>query len=273
MLKLKDFRTQCPLVDCVTNTVTINFVANVLLSSGASPVMAEEPAEVDEFVGISSALLLNIGTAFKSHLTHFTEALASANRHNKPAVLDPVGAGASRFRISIINDLMSNYRIDVIRGNASEVRTVGGDCALTAKGVDVSANDCVSDATLGHHIDLAKRVANKYHCVVAQSGAIDIITDGTKTYICRNGVPQMSLVTGTGCALGGLTAAWCGAFPNQLLEASATAYAMMGLAGERAWDYCVANHAGTGTLAQRLLDELYLMDDDSFATGQKLEVL
>ena len=273
MLKLSDFRKQCPLVDCVTNTVTINFVANVLLSAGGSPVMAEEPEEVDEFVAISAALLLNIGTTFKDYLPHFTTALASANRHGKPAVLDPVGAGASRFRIKIINDLLNGHKIDVIRGNASEVRAVGGDCALTAKGVDVGADDCVSEATLGRHIDIAKRVANKYHCVVAQSGPIDIITDGAKTILCRNGVPQMSLVTGTGCALGGLTAAWCGAFPGQLLEASAAAYAMMGLAGERAWAYCEANHAGTGTLALRLLDELYLMDDASFAAGAKLEVI
>ena len=271
MLSLNQFRRQRPLVDCITNTVTINFVANAILAAGGSPVMAEEPQEIDEFTAISSAVMLNIGTAFQMFLPHFSAALDSAKCHGKPVVLDPVGAGASRFRLELVRKLLAANAVAVIRGNASEIRAVAGDNALTARGVDADAGDNVTDQTLGRHLEITRQVAEKFHCVVAQSGAIDIITDGRRAVLCRNGVPQMSQVTGTGCALGGLTAAWCGAFPAQPLEASATAYAMMGLAGERAWQYCVDGHAGTGTLAQRLLDELYLMDDDALQAGGKLE--
>lgn len=271
MLSLNEFRRQQPLVDCITNNVTVNFVANVLLASGASPVMAEEPAEIDEFVGISSAVALNIGTAFTQYIPHFTAALESAARHGRPVVLDPVGAGASRFRIQLVRQLLTQGGIGVIRGNASEIRALMNTGELNAKGVDAGSEDRVDENTLPRHIELAKAVARCYRCVVAQSGAIDVITDGQRVFLCRNGVPQMSQITGTGCALGALNAAWCGAFPGQLLEASATAYAMMGLAGERAWQYCQQHQGGCGMMAMRLIDELSLMDEVRLEQEGKLE--
>lgn len=260
-----------PLVECLTNTVTMNDVANTILAVGASPVMGMELEEVSEFVHISSAVLLNIGTITKDQIASFEKALQVANELGKPVVLDPVGVGATTFRTRLVQDLLTRYHCTVIRGNASELKTLANGIGGTS-GVDAAEGDIIDDNTLGNWSNVISRLASKYSCVVAASGKIDIISDGTRCIACRNGVEWLEKVTGTGCSLGGLTAVFAAlSSPEEMLDSTALATAMMGSAGELAY----AQNCGKGIASfhTSLLDCLSMMDDESLRKMAKLTEL
>ncbi len=254
---LRAIRERRPLVDCLTNNVTIQDVANIILACGASPVMATDLREMDDFVGMSQAVVINIGTMSEELEKSFEAALASAERQSKPVVLDPVGVGAAKYRTSMVLRFLEKYPVAVIRGNASELRAIAGEAGSTI-GVDASVGDAVTAETLDARAEMAAGVARKYHCVVAMSGAWDVITDGTRHLVCKGGVPQMSQVTGTGCMLTGLTAAFIGANPDAILEATYAATELMCHCGEVAWQKTTDAHAGLSSFRNYLLDAISL---------------
>lgn len=259
-MKLADYienvRQKNPLVHHITNYVTVNDCANACLAVGASPVMADAIDEASDMTKISSALVLNIGTLNVTKVESMMAAGREANALGIPVVFDPVGCGATPFRNRMAQELMENVHMSVIRGNISEILSLGGEKVKT-KGVDAGEADAATA------VSVAKVLAKHWQSVVVISGAIDVITDGDRVIYIKNGCPEMSAITGSGCMCTTLIGAFCGANAQNLTEAAAAAMATMGLAGERAWQAYGAQ--GLGHFHMGLIDELGTM------TGKRLE--
>lgn len=238
-------RSSSPLIHCITNYVAMEFNANALLAVGASPLMSFAPEEMDEIVNLASAVVINIGCLDRRQTEGMRKAAAAAVRYAKPWVLDPVGAGASRFRTDTALELISDFHPAVIRGNASEIMVLAGS-EIVSKGVDSLCAS--SDATAG-----AMALAGRTGAVVSVSGDIDYITDGERVETIRNGAAIMSRVTAMGCTASALTAAFI-AVSRSPFEGALNAMALMGAAGEIA----AARSQGTGSMAVEFLDALSL---------------
>lgn len=227
---LSALRVQRPLVQAITNYVSMDIAANVLLSIGASPAMVHAAEEAEEFVGFAGALVINIGTLSPGFVSGMEIAAGAAGRLGKPWVLDPVGVGATAYRNRTVEDLL-RLRPSIIRGNASEIiavaRIAGVDVeAARPKGVDAAHGvDQAQDAAVA----LARRLG----CVVAATGEVDFVTDGERVAEPANGSELMTRVTAVGCALSGLVAAFAALTPDRFL-AAAVATAVYGVAGEMA---------------------------------------
>ncbi len=245
---LARLRAASPLVHNVTNYVAMDVTANALLAVGASPLMAHAPEEVEEIVAIASAVAINIGTLEPAWVEAMEMAAERAVALGKPWVLDPVGVGATPYRNQVAGDL-SGMRPTVVRGNASEIMALAGVAGAATKGVDSTRDS--SDAT-----DAAERLARTLGCVVAVTGAVDYVTDGTRTVAIANGHPLMTRITALGCSTTALVAA-CLAVTPDAVDATAHALAIMGVAGEMAAE----GAPGPGTLRLRLMDALYQLDD------------
>lgn len=269
---LKNVALRHPVVHCITNYVTVNDCANVLLACGASPIMADDEAEAEEITSICSGLTINIGTLNSRTLVSMAKAGAMSNSLDHPVILDPVGAGASSFRTSSALDLIEKVKFSVIRGNISEIKTISSGCGRT-RGVDADENDILSGGNIIDAAALAKEVSLRLNLVTVITGESDIITDGKKVYAVKNGHKMMSKVTGTGCMLSALTTAFCAANSTCLLDASAAAAAVMGLCGELAYKKVQISGGGTSSFRTALIDEISLMDEDKLNRGIKIEVL
>ena len=223
-------RERRPLVQAVTNFVSMDVAANALLAIGASPAMVHAPQEAEDFGAIASALVVNIGTLSQDWVVGMEAAAEVAGRLGRPWVLDPVGVGATRYRDETTRRLLLK-KPTIVRGNASEImasaRVAGlpGEAAAP-KGVD-SAHEV--NAARGPAIALARH----QKCVVAATGAVDLVTDGERVVELANGSPLMAKVTALGCALSGIVAAFAALTPDALL-ASAAAIGVYGVAGEMA---------------------------------------
>jgi hydroxyethylthiazole kinase len=238
--------------------VVMNYTANALLACGASPVMAHAPEEVEEMVSFAGALVLNIGTLSREWIESMVKAGRRANERNIPIILDPVGSGATTFRTESSKRLMGELAIRVIRGNASEVLSLAHEGSRT-KGVDSLHN--VEEAA-----DAARTLAAELKTTLAITGAVDLVTDGTRTFRVHNGHPFMGYVTGTGCTATVMTGAFL-AIERDSVEATAMALAYFGLAGERA----AARTAAPGAFQISLLDELYLIRGEDLRLGAKIQ--
>ena len=263
-------RARSPLVHNITNYVTVNDCANIVLACGASPIMADDAAEVEDITALCAGLNLNIGTLNSRTIPSMLLAGRTANRLGRPIVLDPVGAGASHLRTETALQLLREVKPTVIRGNISEVRTLAAGSGTT-KGVDADTADKVTDETLDQAVAFAKTFASRSGAVVAVTGAIDIVTDGRAAYCIRNGHPMMSAVTGTGCQLSALTAAFCAANPDNILEAAAAAVCAMGLAGEIAHSR-LTKLDGSATYRNYIIDAIYNMTPQQLEEGARYEM-
>ncbi|MBE3596915.1 MAG: hydroxyethylthiazole kinase [Hydrogenibacillus sp.] len=223
---IKRIRAESPLIHCITNTVVQNFTANGLLSLGASPVMSDAPEEAGEMARLAKGLLINIGTLHDETIRAMEAALRSANEAGVPAVLDPVGVGSTTFRTKAVQRLLTLGRFTVIRGNVAEVANTIGR-SLPIKGVD--------GGTVSRDIavDVARQAARALGAVVAATGPEDVVTDGERTIIVQNGDPLMSRVTGVGCLLGAVVAAFL-SVEGDPFRAAAGALIAYGIAGEMA---------------------------------------
>ena len=256
-------RTIKPLVHCITNYVTANDCANLVLASGASPIMADDPEEVQEITAICSGLVLNMGTPNPRKIKALLLAGKEANRLGHPVVLDPVGVGGSALRKEASDQLLHQVRPTVIRGNASEIRTlVNGAAAL--RGVD--ADEVSEDPVI-----LAKTLAKLHHCAVVLTGETDIVTDGTIVYLVHNGHSMMRYVTGAGCQLSSLIGAYTAAFPEDSLTASLAAVCAMGLCGETAFQR-LRSEDGSATYRNYIIDALFRLTGEALEKGAKYEI-
>jgi hydroxyethylthiazole kinase len=253
-LLVNKVRDKKPLIHHITNYVTVNDCANITLAIGASPVMADSSDEVEDIVSISSALLLNMGTLHFRTIYSMKKAGKKANSLRIPIVLDPVGVGASRLRNDTALQLVEELNIDVLRGNISEIKYFAHLHSGT-KGVDAAEEDTNN---LDAAIAVAKKVALKLKCVVAITGAIDIVSDGEQVICIKNGHPMLSNLTGTGCMCSSLIASFCGVNPRHPFEATVAALLTMGIAGEIAYE--AAGHLGNGSFHMALHDAVSRMN-------------
>ncbi len=265
-------RSSRPLVHCITNYVTVNDCANALLAVGGSPVMADDRAEAAEIAGIANALVINIGTLNERTIASMEIAGVAAAARGIPVVLDPVGAGASKLRTDTALSLIAKIPFSVIRGNASEIRTLFTGTGST-RGVDASEEDSRKDGLDALRVQ-AMSLALKTRSIVAVTGETDLVTDGQKTYAIRNGHALMGSITGSGCMLSAILGAFAGAAQGAqipLLDGVASALCVMGISGEKA---ARANH-GRGTASYRvaLIDALSRIDEKTVLKGMKVDVL
>lgn len=261
---ISNTRAVAPVIHHITNYVTVNDCANITLAMGASPIMADDLIEVREITSIAQSLVINIGTLNQRTIASMISAGKKANEMDIPVVLDPVGVGASEFRNQTVKKLFEEINFSVIRGNMSEIRNIAGMNAK-AKGVDVSDSDITISAETGAGI--ARSLADKLKCVVAITGAADIVSDGAHTLCIQNGNKMLGSVTGTGCMCTSLIASCCGADSDYYI-ASVTGILCMGVAGEIAFEK--AGQKGTGSFHAAIIDEISKIDGETISRRAKL---
>lgn len=253
-------REKNPLIHHITNYVVMNFTANVTLALGGQPIMAHAPQEVGEMQAFCSCLLLNIGTLDGPWIDGMLAAAKAATRLAKPIVLDPVGVGATKLRTDTARRILDEADVKVVRGNAGEVLALSGDSSMV-RGVDSLAD---TRAVL----QVAQNFAKKRGIVVVVTGVTDVVTDGDRVLLVDNGHEMMSRVTGTGCACSTAVACFIAASGSEkkYLEASASALAVFGRAGEMAAQTC----RGSGTFVPEFIDALFNGDRAIGASDLKI---
>lgn len=267
---LERVRETSPLIHNITNYVTVNDCANILLACGGSPIMADDPEEAEEITSICGGLNINIGTLNQHTIPAMKRAGKKANLCGHPVLLDPVGAGASSLRTRTARELLREVKFAVVRGNISEIKALAGENSA-ARGVDADTVDAVTEENLDQAISLVRGFAREQGTVAAVSGAIDLISDGEKTYVIRNGCPIMARITGSGCMLSAMTAAYIAANPGHPLEAAAAAFCAMGLAGETA-EKRMRPEDGNSSFRNYLIDGIYNLQGDALEKGARYEV-
>ncbi|KVI00325.1 hydroxyethylthiazole kinase [Cynara cardunculus var. scolymus] len=252
---LSSLRQQSPLIQCITNLVSMDLMANTLLAAGASPAMVHSVREIPEFTPHTQAVLINVGTLTPDWLPAMKAAAGVANVYGKPWVLDPAAVGASSFRLNACLELIE-LQPTVIRGNGSEIISLSTASIGSTKGAD-SLHES-SDAA-----DAAKALAKSSGSIVAVSGSVDMVTDGERVVGACNGVPMMQKITASGCAVTALIAAFVALDPANAFEATAAALSVFGLAGEIGMG--MAN--GPASLRMHLIDSLHGLDEESVVHG------
>lgn len=266
---LDNVRAATPLVHAITNYVTVNDCANALLAIGASPIMSDEVRDVCDITSICGGLVLNIGTLNERTIEGMFAAGERAGALGHPIVLDPVGAGASALRTQTAADLLDRLPVSVIRCNMSEAKALAG-AASSTRGVDVNPDDAVTEGNLAASAAFARSLAAKTGAVAAVTGAIDVVADAERAFAIRNGSPLQGRITGAGCMLSCLSAAFAVANPDALLESQVAAVAAMGLAGQVAAGRMGAQD-GNGAFRTYLLDALFNLDGDALGQGALAE--
>lgn len=267
---LENVKKNKPLVHNITNYVTVNDVANVLLACGGSPIMSDEPEDVIDITSICGGLNINIGTLNKHSIEAMFMAGNQANKLGHTVLLDPVGAGASQLRTNTANELIEKVKFDVIRGNVSEIKTLALGIGST-QGVDAHVSDAVTEDNLDSMVTFIKDFSQQTGTIVAITGAIDLVSDGKRCFVIRNGRPEMSKITGTGCQLSALITAYVVANPQNKLEATAAAVCVMGIAGEIGYHHLQSGE-GNSTYRNRIIDAIYQMDSNTLNKEAKYEI-
>ena len=251
-------RSHRPLVHHITNSVTINDCANITISAGAAPVMAEAPEEVAEMVSAAGALVLNIGTLSQGQVDAMLIAGRRANVLGIPVILDPVGAGATRFRTETAWRLLDSLDVAVLKGNAGEIGVLAGTGG-SVRGVD-------SGGIAGDPVETVRECARATGTVVAMTGPVDVVAEDRRVFLVGNGNPMMDRLSGTGCMAASVTGAFA-AIADDYAVSSAAALAAFGLAGERA----AAGARGPYSFRTALFDELSVLTAGDLAEHARLE--
>lgn len=251
-------RSHRPLVHHITNSVTINDCANITISAGAAPVMAEAPEEVAEMVSAAGALVLNIGTLSQGQVDAMLIAGRRANVLGIPVILDPVGAGATRFRTETAWRLLDSLDVAVLKGNAGEIGVLAGTGG-SVRGVD-------SGGIAGDPVETVRECAQATGTVVAMTGPVDVVAEDRRVFLVGNGNPMMDRLSGTGCMAASVTGAFA-AIADDYAVSSAAALAAFGLAGERA----AAGARGPYSFRTALFDELSVLTPGDLAEHARLE--
>ncbi len=272
MLKemLEQVHNTVPLIHNITNYVTVNDCANMLLACGGSPIMSDDPEEVEDIQSICGGLNLNIGTLNTRTISSMFLAGKRANALGHPVTLDPVGTGASRLRTKTARELVQQVQFTTIRGNISEIKALAGLDSNT-QGVDAAVADAVTEETLDNVIGFASRLAAETDAVIAITGRLDIVADRTHAFVIHNGRPEMGKITGTGCMLTAMTAAYVTANPDHPLTATAAAVCAMGVCGEIAFSRLQPGE-GNATYRNRILDAVCNLDGETLERLAKYEL-
>lgn len=246
-------REENPLVFNITNVVVANFVANGMLALGASPVMAYDRREVADMARISNALILNIGTLTEETVEAMIIAGQAANEKGIPVIFDPVGYGATPYRVEASERILAEVKVDILRGNAGEISQIAGTDAVV-KGVD--AGEVQADLQA-----IVKQIANQYGTIVVATGAVDYLSDGRRIFQVENGHPYLPKVTGSGCLLTSTIGAFA-AVEDDYLTASFAATSFYGVAAERAAQTIGAR--GPGSFQYEFLNQLSVTEAEEW---------
>lgn len=273
---LNEVKSKNPLTHCITNFVTVNDCANAVLAIGASPIMSEDIEEVAEVVSIADALVINIGKLSHEQVEAMKISSAQANKINTPVILDPVGVGISQLRNKVTLEIIENYKLAAIRGNITEIKTIAKLTGIisesnTAKGVDVSESDIITQDNLNENADVISKLAAKLDTVILASGPIDILSDGETTIAIDNGDEMMPYITGSGCMLSSIVGSCIGA--TNPLEGTMLAALLMTIAGEKARSKVDSENTGTGSFRAYLIDYLYKLDGQTLINKSNIEIL
>lgn len=255
---MNNVRVKRPLIECITNKVTINDCANAILAVGASAVMTENENELEDIVKKAKAAVINIGTLSEIMIEPIKLCGVFANKYSVPIVFDPVGVGGTEYRTKTALEFLNTFKPSVIRGNISEVKALlgieNGIC-----GVDSAADDTITLDNYNKFSGIVKELAVKYNCVVCATSAVDIVSDGICEYRVNNGSKTLRNITGAGC----ITSAICGAYlsENNPISAAVLAVLAIGISGEMAERFVSLNNCGTGTFRVKLIDYLSTFDE------------
>lgn len=266
---LDNVRQKAPLVHNITNFVTVNDCANIVLACGGSPIMSADIREVAEITAICQSLVANMGAV--EDAASMIVAGKKSNELGHPVVLDPVAAGASALRNQTAFQLLDEVHFSAIRGNISEIKTIQKGSGTT-KGVDADSADAVTEENLEATVRMAKELSAKTGSVIIISGAIDIAADSQKAYVIRNGHPIMARITGSGCMSSSLVGAFCGANPEQILDACAAAMCAMGVCGELAYKKTVQTGGGTLSFRTYLIDAMSNLTQETLNAYGKVQI-
>jgi hydroxyethylthiazole kinase len=255
---LRVLRERRPLVHQITNYVVMNETANATLALGALPVMAHARDEVEEMVALAGALVLNIGTLSPPWVEAMIAAGKAANVAGTPVVLDPVGAGATRYRTETAERILAEVDVTVLRGNAGEVATLVGVSAEVRGVESIGAGDDPAALT--------RLAARNLGVVVSVTGPVDNVSDGDRALAVANGDALLATVTGTGCMSSAITGCFLAAKRDEPLEAAAEALAAFGVAAEEA----ARDAKGPGTFHANLYDGLAALDPETLDGRAKI---
>ena len=270
---LETLRHQNPLVICITNDVVRTFTANGLLAIGASPIMSECSEDLKDLIVHASALLINIGTLTPDKASYYKEAIQLAKVHEVPVVLDPVGCHAGAYRLSVVLDLIKTGNISLLRGNQSEIKAVYDALSHDDTANNSTAGKGVDGAQVEDSAVIAYRLARVINCPVVATGEEDYVSDGTRVFAVPHGHPIMTAVTGTGCLLGAVLAAFFSAYypykdSMSIGEFLAYALAYYGLAGESA---VKVSGIKPGSFSIAFMDALYTLDDEVLVSENRVQ--
>ncbi|HPP74289.1 MAG TPA: hydroxyethylthiazole kinase [Armatimonadota bacterium] len=257
---LSAIREKRPLVHSITNYVVMNETANATLCIGALPIMSHAKEEVEEMAGIAGALVLNIGTLSPDWIDAMELAGKRASEKNIPVILDPVGAGATKLRIDSSKRLLEKVRVSIVRGNAAELAALAG-ITSEVRGVE-------SMGASETPVNIAKRFASAYGCTAAITGAVDVVSDGSRTAQISNGHVMMSKVVGTGCMSDVIVAAFA-SVETDTFTAAVGGLAAFGIAGELA---ASASGNRPGTFHLEMYNALYALTPEDILNRSRIEV-
>lgn len=257
---ITEIKTARPIVHQLTNYVTMNDCANVILAIGGSPIMANAVEEIEEVTKASKALVLNMGTPGSDSLRAMLLAGTKAKEAGIPVIFDPVGAGATGFRKEICRRVVSEIRPEIIKGNHSEILYISG----------MKSRFCGIDSSLKQECSsgLVRQLAGELKCIVVATGRTDVISDGQSSYTIDNGHEMLSRITGAGCMTGSLTGAFCSVSEDRL-AAALGGVLTMGVAGSLA-HRCLQQGEGIGTFKLRLFDSIYNLDHETLLREGKV---
>lgn len=272
---LDEIQRKNPLTQCITNAVTINDCANAVLAIGGSPVMADDPAEVNDFVAIADAVVINIGNTNETQIKAMKMASEYADEINVPVIIDPVGIGIGELRTEIVSELL-RHDVAAIRGNMSEIKEIAKlagilDTSNQVKGVDVCLDDVVTKDNLEDNGEIIKSLAKELKAVIIASGEIDILSDGETTIAILNGDDMMPRITGSGCMLTSIVGTCIGG--SDALMGSLIANLAMTIAGEHARAKVNELDLGTGSFRSFLIDYLSKTTGEDLISNAEIMIL
>lgn len=255
----KHTKRNASLIHCITNPISIHDCANIILATGARPIMAEHPKEVEEITEVASTLMLNLGNITDARMESMKRSLDVANRKKIPVLIDLVGVTCSKLRRDFARQLFTEGTFSVIKGNISEILAVA-NLPFHGTGIDAGAQDAISSENEALYCKIAKELAAHLGCAVMATGKQDLIADKDSVFLVSNGHEALSGITGTGCMVGALTAAYLPA--SVALAFAGTPAALlaaitMGISGEHA----ASGSRGPGNFQAALLDEVFCMTD------------
>ena len=242
-----------PLCHNMTNLVVQNFVANVCLATGSSPIMSNNGSEALDLAKFGGGLVINMGTSTPESINNYLLATKAYNAAANPILFDPVGAGATSIRRGAVKKLMANSYFDVIKGNEDEIKTVLCAADAAQRGVDAGP----SSSTPGQKAKVVKALAKREKCVVLMTGATDFLSDGTRILAIKNGSPLLGKITGSGCALGSTIASYLAIYREDKLLAALAATLHYEISAEIA--SARSDVRGPGTFIPAFVDELSLL--------------